>query len=430
MRASLKTTLPALGAALALAGAVPAAAQLPLSARSLGMAGADLGVARGYEALYANPANLALPGAPRWSFGLGQILAGGTVSGPSLGMLPDLVGYDDLSDDRKRELLDAIPATGVESQIDVRAPLAALQVGPVALGLAYGATGQGSVGKDLVELLLNGYEEGRTDYSVGNTAGSRMTYWDAALALGHRVGPVSLGVTGHYFRAGTTARTRLFEPRVDVEAQDVEVDLVTVLARGGSGYGVDFGASLEAAPSLTVSASVTNAVTKLRWSEDLRLRTLTLSRADLDAEDPATLLDRYEESERPIVDNVASQRVYQTAEGLYDGAYFPATLRVGAGWQPAGGTSLSGSYAKQLTDGRLDGSWAQTVAVGAEQRLWIFGVRGGYATNLDGGSLVSGGLRLGPMNLGLARLQGDASEGAAHGGWIASAGLGVSVGGR
>jgi hypothetical protein len=420
MKVSLKISLPALGAALALAGAVPAAAQLPLSARSLGMAGADLAVALGYEALYANPANLALPGAPRWSFGLGQILAGGTVSGPSMGMLPDLVGYDGLSDDRKRELLDAIPASGVESQLEVRAPLAALQVGPVALGLAYGATGQGSVGKDLVELLLNGYEEGRTDYSVGNTAGSRMTYWDAALALGHRVGPVSVGVTGHYFRAGTTARTRLFEPRVDVEAQDVEVDLVTV----------DFGASLEAAPSLTVSASVTNAVTQLRWSEDLRLRSLTLSRADLDAEDPATLLDRYEESERPIVDNVASQRVYQTAEGLYDGAYFPATLRVGAGWQPAGGTSLSGAYAKQLTDGRLDGSWAQTVAVGAEQRLWILGVRAGYATNLDGGSLVSGGLHLGPMDLGLARLQGAETEGAAHGGWIVSAGLGVSVGGR
>jgi hypothetical protein len=425
MGTSIRT---ALGAAMLVAAAGPAAAQLPLSARSLGMGGASLGV--GYEALYANPANLALSGSPSWSIGLGQILAGGTLRGPSMGMLPDFATYDGLSDERRQELLDAIPASGVESQLDVRAPLVGLQVGPVALGLAYGATGQGSVGKDLVELLLNGYEEGRTDYSVGNTSGSRMTYWDAALGLGHRLGPLSVGVTGHYFRAGTTARSRLFEPRIDVEAQDVEVDLVTVLARGGTGYGVDVGASYEASPALTLSASVTNAATKLHWSEELRLRTLTVSRADLDAEDPMSLLDRYEASERAVGDNVASQRVYQTAEGLYEEGYFPATLRLGAGWRPAGGSTLNGSFSRHVTDGRLDGSWDETLAFGAEQNLWILGVRGGYATNLDGARLLSGGLRLGPMNLGLARLDDALTDGVSHGGWIVSAGLGVSVGGR
>ena len=428
MRNLNQAIVPAL-AALLLA-AVPASAQLPLSARSLGMGGASLGVARGYEALYANPANLALPGSPRWSLGLGQILAGGTLSGPSLEIFPDLVQYESVSDERRRELLDAIPASGVESTLDVRAPLFGLQLGQMALGLAYGATGQGSVGKDLVDLLVNGYEEGRTDYSVGNTAGSRMTYWDAALGVGRTMGKLTVGVTGHYYRGGSTVRTRLFEPRIHVEEQDVEVDLVTVLARGGSGYGVDFGAALQPSPELTLSGSITNAMTSLTWSEELKVRTLTVSREELDDADALSLLDRYEESEQAVGANVASQRVYQTAEGLYTGGYFPATLRLGAGWERARSTSLSASYAKHLTDGRLDGSWDQTVAVGAEQKLGILGLRAGYATDLAEARMLSAGLRLGPMDLALARVERTQVDGVAKEGWLVSAGLAVSAGGR
>jgi hypothetical protein len=67
-------------AALLVAAAVaPAAAQVPLTPRSLGMSGAYLGVARGNEALFHNPANLGLSGNPLWSMSFPQIGFGATL---------------------------------------------------------------------------------------------------------------------------------------------------------------------------------------------------------------------------------------------------------------------------------------------------------------------------------------------------------------
>jgi hypothetical protein len=414
----------ALAALMLTLAAGGAQAQVPLTPRALGMGGAYLGAARGYEALFVNPANLALPDNPRWSVAFPQVTAGGTILGPSFQDLSDLyTAFDDGSS--AEEFLAKVPANGTEAQFDVRAPLATLQIGRVAVGVNYGSIGQHTVGRDVIELLVEGYEEGRSDYVVGNTAGSRLTYWDVALGYGQRVGPLSVGVTGHYLRAGSAVQSRMYEPQVDLAARDIEVNYVTVLARGGAGYAVDFGAALQPMRTITLSGSVSSAVSKLEWSEDLLVRDFMLDRATIDTMGVLNLAKAYSATEEPLDAATSSARALETAQGLYEQAHLPAIAQVGANWQAFSWTNVGAAYREQLTTGRLAGRWDRELSVGIQQRLPLVVVRAGYATNMEEGRMISGGLSLGPIQLGAAHLEDGVYEGSPRTGWIATFGLGV-----
>ena len=133
----------------------------------------------------------------------------------------------------------------------------------------------------------------------------------------------------------------------------------------------------------------------------------------------------YSATEEALDPHTSSLRALETAQGLYDDAYLPATAHVGANWQPFSWTNVGASYREQLTTGRLAGRWGREVSVGIQQRLPLIVVRAGYATNLEEGSMISGGLSLGPIQLGAARLEDGVYEGAPRSGWIATFGLGV-----
>lgn len=416
-------------ALVAVAVAAPAAAQLPMGSRALGMGGAYLPLARGQEAVFLNPANLGLSDNPAWSISLPQLGAGASLLGPGFADLSAARDFDGLSGERRAEILAAIPEEGAEVRLEARAPVFSLSNRHFALGVGYGMTGEHSLGKDLVELLFDGYEEGRTDYSVGRTEGSRATYFDVVAAFGRKVGPVSLGVAGHYYRAGTLMRSRLFEPRFDLAAQDFEMQYVGVHARGGNGYGVDVGAAVQPSRSLTLSAAVANVASRMTWSEALRARSVTVTRADLDNPDAlVSLLTEYRSGEETVDPAAASLEVVEAARGLYEQAYFPAQLRLGAAWRPVGATDVAVSYEKKLTDGRLSGRWEQTASVGVQQRLvgsrWRgISLRAGYASDLEESRALSGGLSLGPLQVGVAKLTDRAENGAARTGWMATFGL-------
>lgn len=415
------------GVAALLVAAVPLSAQLPAGARAIGMGGAYVAAARGHEALFLNPANLGLDATPYWSVGLPQVGFSSTTLGVPLGDLPELANYDDLDPQRKEEILASIPASGTELRFDAKLPLASMSNRRLALGVMYGMTGQHSVGKDLVELLANGYQEGRTDYSVGRSEGSRATYLDLAAGYGRKLGPVSVGVAGHYYRGLTLMRSKLFEPRFDLAARDFEMRYVGVHSRGGHGYGVDVGAALQPSRSLTVSAVVSNALSRMTWSQALRSRTAVLTRAHLG--DPDALLafrTRYEGSEGELDASSASLEAMTTAQGLYQGAYFPATLRAGAAWKPSRGTDLGIAYESKLTEGGLGGRWDRTASLGFQQKVYVAHVRGGYATNLSDGQVLSAGLSLGPVQLGVAKITDGSFDGAERRGYVATFGLTAS----
>lgn len=432
MRSSMTWCLPArrlrAAALLAAAGAAgllstPAAAQLPMTPRALGMGGAYLGAARGQEALFLNPANLALPGTPRWSVALAQVGLQATLLGLSFDDLADLADYHDLADARRDALFAKLPASGTEVRYDLRLPLAALQVGRVAVGVAYSSLGEHNVSKDLAELFLYGYEEGRLDYDVRDTEGRYLTFYDVALAVGGRAGPLRWGVAGHYLRGGSLVRSWMAEPRYDLAARDVEARYVAVSSRGGHGVALDVGAALQPTQALTLSAALANAFATLRWSDELYLRELVLDKTDLETAGREDLLERYEDSERRLSPADSALVRGLTAARLQEGAVPPTQFRLGAGWQATRSTHLGALYQVALTDGDLAGHWQRMVGAGVEQALWILRLRAGVAGNFSGGSLLGGGLSLGPLHLGLARLDDGARAGGERNGWMATFGV-------
>jgi hypothetical protein len=415
----------ALAALAAHAGAL--GAQTAITPRTLGMGGANVAAARGYEALFLNPAGLGLE-TSRWSVTVMQLTAGAELRGGAFGDLPDLADADALSQARRDELLSGIPGAGMDAEVDVRVPLAAVQVRNVALGVAWAGSYRQNLGRDLVDLVLNGYETGRTDYSVGGTGGTRVSFLDVSAAYGRRVGPVSVGATAHYLAGGSITRSRLFEPEFDLEAEDLAAEYREVYAEGGSGWALDVGVAARPFRGVTVSAAVSNVAAGMSWSEELRTRHVVLGRADFEGEGLEDALSALDESAAAVDPGAVPATVYETARGLYDEAYLPATLQAGAAWTSRGGrTVVAASYRDVLTSGRMAAGWERAAAFGVEQRIPLVTLRAGAATDLDGRSMLSGGLGLGPLQLGVARTTGDV-DGTESGGWTASLGLSARSG--
>jgi hypothetical protein len=410
--------------------AADAAAQVAPTPRGLGMGGAYVATARGHETLFLNSANLGLPGTPYWSIAMPQLILGGGTVGPTVRDTWDILQSNKQFPARRAELLGLVPDEGMELDLAVRAPLVAIQAGHLVLGASYGAIVDHSISKDLVELFVEGFETGRTDYQVGNTTGSRATFFDFAAGYGRRVGPLSVGVTGHYILGRTLSRSKLFEARIDPSAESIEIEYREVLARGGKGYGIDVGAAFQPTPSLTLSAAIANVVARMRWNEALVTRAMEITQDDFGAPTQhwEQLLSDFTRAEQPVDPHAAPLSVYETTEGLYHEAYFPATLRTGAAYfVGASRTHLEVSYQKQLTAGRLGDAWKRNLAVGLQQKLPLTTVRLGAATNGASASLLSAGITLGAMELGVARLRDAAKSDATRNGWIGSFGLHIGT---
>ncbi|HEU0053913.1 MAG TPA: DUF5723 family protein [Longimicrobium sp.] len=419
MKIVVRASLLAAGVALA----APAAAQIPLTPRALGMGGAYVAVARGQEALFLNPANLALPSSPHWSFGIPTLSAGASIVGLDVNDIIDITDYGSLSEERQAEILADIPASGTEGQVDVRVPFAAAQIRNVALGVSWQTTGSHSAARDLVDLLFNGVQP--RAYDVDDTEGFRATWFDFAAAYARRFGQLSVGATAHYYSGQELVRSGVVNTEiVGLPTPDVRVTYAGVRSEGGSGFGLDLGAAMKPSPRVTLSASISNLLNNFEWNEDLRVRTVTLTRADYEDGDLEGINDRYVESETDYDGAAASAAVRELADDLARDTDLPRTLRAGAAWEPRLGTTLSASYQGNLEDSRVSGIWEKQLGVGAQQSLnRMIAVRAGLASNLDSGSLFSVGLSLGPINLGAARVSDESPLGEDRSGWVATFGL-------
>ena len=417
--------------AAALVAAAPASAQLASTPRALGMGGAYVAVARGQEALFYNPANLALPGNPHATLAAPQITVAGTLNGLEFGDLGDLASYDELEDSQRADILGRIPDGGTSIEGDLRIPIFSMSVRRAMFGISYNAVGSHGVARDVVDLVLNGVSEQRLlgvnayddDAILTQSQGRRAAYVDLAAGYAHRVGPVSLGATAHYLIGRGLVRAGI----VDIDTvfaapnSDVRVTYAGLKRDGGSGFGLDLGAALQPIPSLTLSAAVTNVVNTLEWTEEPRIHSVTLDRNDYVDSDPDLIRDEYSASARSLsrADSALVSRAGLLTE-LDEGAELVPTLRLGAAWQPRAGTTVAASYQGELSESRINGLWDRTLGVGVQQKIPVVTLRAGIASDLDSGSMLSGGLSLGPLHLGAARLSG----GSDRNGWLVTFGLG------
>jgi len=423
------TFIRAFAAAAALAAlSRPAPAQAPLTARSLGTAGSAVAGARGVDALFFNPANLALAGNPAWSVCIPQAAVRTGFVGTSLGDVPSLLRFNRWSQAEKDAFIAGVPAEGLNARVDVTVPVASVQVRGLALGVSVTRSYSQNVGRDVADLLVNGYQQGRTDYAVGNTSGRNASWVDVSGAYGRRLGPVSVGVAAHYVAGRALAQSRLFEPTFDLEAEDLSVELREVSAHGGHGWGIDVGVAAQPNPRLTVSAAVSNALSGMKWSTDLRTKSLVLTRGDFSRTGAIEARDRFDASEAALDPAAVPLSVYETAQGLYDGAWLPATLRVGAAYLATPRTHLTAAFQGALDEGALSGGWRRQLSAGVEQGVGrVLSLRAGTGTDLGGAWMLSGGAGVGPLQLGVART-GEPAGSARSSGWTFA--LGFTARGR
>jgi hypothetical protein len=403
--------------------AAPAVAQSPLTARSLGMAGSFVADARGVDALFFNPANLGLHGTPYWSVSVPQLVVGTKFTGTHLSQLPSLLNFNKWSAAEKDAFVGGIPSEGLNTKLSVNVPIFAIQERRFAFGVSYATWYDENVGRDVMDLLVNGYQPGRTDYAVGNTGGRNASWIDVSGGWGHAFGKVSVGVAGHYLLGRAIAREKLFEPTFDVERQDLSAELREVSVHGGHGWGVDLGVAAEPAPRLTVSASVTNAFSGMKWSSDIRTKGLVLTKADFKRSGALDAWDRFDQSEAKVDPSAVPVTVYETAAGLLDRAWIPATLHAGVAYAlPGEKTRVSASYQGALDDGALSAGWRREISAGAEHRMGLVTLRAGAGTDGAGALMLAGGAGLGGLHLGVAHTS-EPNGSARASGWTFAFGL-------
>ena len=407
-----------LSALMLTAAASPVFGQFGPSPRAAGVSGAFSALAVGYEAVDWNPANLALPGNPSWSLALPRFDAVGAILGPNLFDIHDIFDKgQNLTDADRHAFLDKVADTGFEVRSDVRVPWVALSIGPFAVSASSTLHMGGSVGKELIDLMLYARQYGDldqdrlTEYRVGNTAIRDAAYTTIAASYGHNLGsllplpfPVTVGVTGRYVIGHDLQRARLYEPRVELEENELYISALSLRSTAGTGYGFDIGFAARPIPALTVGLTFENIAQKMTWDEELELRGDEFEGsefADLGAQD---IYDRLQP--RPFDPTSAPLEAYSLLADLFTQTYFPRVIRFGAGID-LGLTKLGATYKTTQGKGEFMSGWPSYIAVGVEQTLPLLTfitLRAGLANSLDGASAVSGGatLQLGPLGMSAA----------------------------
>jgi hypothetical protein len=405
--------------ALALTGLLLPAALAAQSgqstARAVGMGRSMTASARGYEAVVWNPALLGAPGRPKFSI---NILQAGVTSRSNVLSPNELWNYytsDSLSLEDKNAILDKVRATD-DSAFGVGALGDVMAIG-VTVG-SFGVTLSGTaadvdaaVSDDAIELALLGNTGRRAPgerYDAAGTRGSGVSAATLAVAWGQGfqlpVGHLALGVTAKLRRGVFAARAGdlgsyvqnapSFDARAGVHA--VYFDLDSTL-NNGTGFGLDLGAAYDFASGVRIAAAMENLVSSMSWKDE-NLRYIREEYLLQQSEDGLTYRDStISDIDGPYDSTDATQKALR--DSLLGADAFATKLRLGAQLS-AGPVLLAGDAVFELTDGIVPGA-SSRASVGAELPISVMALRGGLATDFDGGIGFSLGLgfKLGPVRV-------------------------------
>lgn len=415
-------SLPGAAVAVALlAGA--AGAQLPnASTAAFGMGGNFTAIARGYEAIRWNPANLAMPGRPLFSLGIG-IGGGNTGTEPiDLGTMHKFSGNDVDSATRVSWVEQARLAGGQRGRLDGGITPLALTVGPIGIQAGASFYSKMNLSPDAWEAFLFG--------NAGNNGGQPKTLDLTGTSL--RFGAISaagasfalpipinltngllkneraaIGITGKYVLgngliiaddAGSSFGASDIQFRLPVIRPDTNYDGMV-----GVGTGLDLGLSWSGGP-WRVGALVENVFNTFAW--DTTKFAFTPGTGLVSADTSYTNFDTtlaYSEAPAEMKKIVAEQ-------------VFKPGITIGASLALSKSLTLTADI-KQYTGGdeAIVFGPKSHVGVGAEWRVLPFiPLRAGVASVTDGWQAAAGaGLRLLGYEFGLAtsvRRRGQAME--------------------
>ncbi len=398
--------------------------------RALSLSQAYTALARGPEAVFWNPANLALRGGPRFQW---EVLNAGLSlvaenNGFSVGTYND--NFTDanrlITESDKDKILKDVPAKGLRINMDfdprfaLGIPLNGGVVFPIsawglssAITLGLNTGFEAEIPKDMIELMLKGNEFNKP-YDIADWDGSGWGVfsfnWAAAKPWmpvrfkpyldEFTVGGTFKVLSGAYGETQRSGGTLLVEP----QGMDLDFNMIT-RAAGGYGFGIDMGvAGVTVDRKLTFSAGLLNFLDYMSWgispkqdsvfavANDMKVTSIFGGKGIEDALDNEDVDGDGDADFHKELDNTSFSRS------------LPAMLRLGAAYQLQPKLVLVGNYDQAFSSG-FGVEATPRLALGAEYRLvdW-FPTRIGLT--LGGRSSGSSlGFAFGPFNLGHTQIE-------------------------
>lgn len=401
--------------------------------RPMGLGGAYTGLARGVESLYWNPANLALSGSPRvsvpLSIGFGVVAENNSIS------VSDYNKYNGTFIDTgdKQDILDKIDRGGMEFTEEfgpvvplfdgASFPLPGGWHGAASLAVEQGA--QGSIPKDMFDLLLYGNEfaqdrvaQGKSpEYDVAEWDGSGWAYGVLSFGAARPWKPAALAPWFSEFAVGGTlkfigggyAEVLRSDGGVTTRVAGTQVDAYAITrVGGGTGYGLDVGvAGVTRDSTTTVSLALLNFFDRVSWGSKfgidarddsffVRAQNLTVL-SFTGKDDVSQVLDNPRDAQGDVI---FRQRI---GNGTFSRS-LPAMLRLGAARQMRRNLTVVANYDQAFSSG-VGLSTTPRLAAGMEYRLvrW-FPFRCGVSVGGRAGLSSSLGIAFGPLGHGPVRL--------------------------
>lgn len=402
------------------------------SAAAAGMGGNYTAVARNFNAVAWNPANLGMSGNSIFSIALAPQFALGT--GPlTFADLNEYGGVVVPSTVREAWLQKIIDAGGQKLGGDIALTPLALSIGNFALSATSTVRADGAIPSAVAELLLFG-NAGRTgtaqDYVATDLALDANATSTIAAAFGMKLGVVpvgdfAIGVTAKYMVGHALASMRDNGSTITSNPLSVNLDAPMVLTDtassafmdNGSGVGLDIGASWRVG-NLQASAVVKNIVNTFEWKTDQLYYMPVLATFDQAGS------SSFSDSLLPLSSAPAALRAQ--LEDRVKAATPQPTLVLGGAYTGFRRLTIAADLRTRFGDG-LDLGPQTEVGVGAELRLIPFIPLRAGVTALTGGMRFSGGIGL---EFGIVNLQAAASLLNVDGRNDTTAGFTLSFGGR
>jgi hypothetical protein len=242
-------------------------------ARSLALARSFTSLARGYQTIGINPANLALPGNNNYSIGLCAV--GANLANNSF-TLADYNKYNGayLSQSDKDNLLAGIPDEGLSGNASGVASIGSFSIGHFAFGVTGDGAGRVTLPKDAVDLMLNGNTMDHT-VELSDVAGNGVARAEANLSYARSLyaaswGDLCGGLTVKYIRG--LGYYRIDESQIYLSTAETGITSQGIMevtsSEGGSGLGIDVGVATVYNSKYTISVVITNLVSRIWWNKN------------------------------------------------------------------------------------------------------------------------------------------------------------------
>lgn len=420
----------ATAAALALLPAA-LAAQGNASSAASGMGGNYTAVARNFNAVAWNPANLGLGGNSRFSIAIVSPQLGLGTGPVTLGDFNEYGGEVVPVAVRNQWLQQIIDNGGQDLGGELDLTPIALSVGRIGLSATTTVRTNGAMPAGVAELLFFG-NAGRTgsaqDFAFDDLAFDGNATTTIAAAFGQRLarvpflGQFSVGVTGKYIVGHGMASMRDNGSTMTSDPVEVNLDAPMVLTdtgsvNNGSGFGLDLGAAWIVG-DFKVGANLMNVLNTFQWDTD-RLYYMPV-RATFTADESDADIDEI----LPL--SSAPADVQAELRSRIDQSKPQPTLALGGAYTGFDRLTLAADIRQRFGDGLELGAKTH-IGVGAELRLIpAVPLRAGV-TSLSDGMRFSGGFGL---EFGVVNFQLSASMMQADGRSDTGGGFTLSFGGR